>query len=369
MKEIIETPNSMVQALESAQIDQQIATAHRYPRKMTQVHQNILSLVSISKQAAEECSYALPRGNKPITGPSIRLAEIVVNQWGNCRVGARVVHVDRVEKYVEAEGVFHDLETNTAVTARVRRRISDRNGKLFNDDMIIVTGNAACAIAKRNAILSGVPKAIWHDAYEYAQKTIRGDAKTLPERIDGAMKAMAAFGLAEEDVFRLVGVGGRRDITLEHISLLTGMYNALRSEETTVEELMATSAGRDDDDRPEDGSITSKPRRKAAKKEKAVKAAPETAGEPDQNAAGPEGAGHDAPQPQGATQDASGPDPARFEDLADTIINDLLDAADPNDVFELYEDQIIQMEGIAPAAYERVMKEIEAARVGFSGEG
>jgi hypothetical protein len=40
----------------------------------------------------------------------------------------------------------------------VRRRIFDSRGRLFNDDMITVTGNAACAIAKRNAILSGVPK-------------------------------------------------------------------------------------------------------------------------------------------------------------------------------------------------------------------
>ena len=30
---------------------------------------------------------------------------------GNNRVGTRIVHVDRIEKYVEAEGVFHHLET------------------------------------------------------------------------------------------------------------------------------------------------------------------------------------------------------------------------------------------------------------------
>lgn len=164
MNEIVEHQGgapSLVQHLVRAEIDMQISTAHQYPRSLTKISRNVLSLVTISAKAAEKCTYALPRGGKPITGPSIRLAEIVASQYGNCRIGARVVHVDRVEKYIEAEGIFHDLETNTATTARVRRRISDRNGKLLNDDMIIVTGNAACSIAKRNAIFGGVPEALW----------------------------------------------------------------------------------------------------------------------------------------------------------------------------------------------------------------
>lgn len=245
--EIITAPTSAEQmslaiGLSRAEIDQQIATAHAFPRKISVLTDDILSLVTIDKQSAEECNYALPRGGKPITGPSIRLAEIVAGQWGNCRVGARVVHVDRAEKYVEAEGVFHDLQTNTATTARVRRRISDRQGRLLSDDMIIVTGNAACSIAKRNAILGGVPKAVWRKAHEAALATIKGDQKTLTERREGVLKAFAAFGVKPDQIFSSMGLDGLEDITLEHMPDLIGMHAALKSGEATVEEMFGMSS-------------------------------------------------------------------------------------------------------------------------------
>ena len=147
---------TLAMSLARAEIDQQIATAHAYPRSIDRAKKNILTLATLDEETAEECIYALPRGGKPIKGPSARFSEIIASQWGNCRVAARVTHVDRTEKFVEAEGVFHDLETNTAWSAKVRRRISDKHGKLLSDDMIIVTGNAACSIAKRNAVLTGV---------------------------------------------------------------------------------------------------------------------------------------------------------------------------------------------------------------------
>jgi hypothetical protein len=223
--------------LARAEIDGQIATAKQYPRSITRVTGNILSLATLDVQAAEECMYALPRGGKPVVGPSIRLAEIVAGQWGNCRVGARVVDVNRGEKYIEAEGVFHDLETNTASKATVRRRIVDRGGRLFTDDMIIVTGNAACSIARRNAILAGVPKAVWRKAYEAAEGAVKGDIKTLGERRAGMFKAFAAFGVKPEQIYALMEVAGEDEITLDHIPTLTGMYQSLKGGEITVEQM------------------------------------------------------------------------------------------------------------------------------------
>lgn len=234
--------STLAVSLARAEIDQQIATARALPRMISRVVQNIQTLATLDAESAEECIYALPRGGKPIKGPSVRLAEIIAGQWGNCRIGTRVVHVDRIEKIVEAEGVFHDLETNVAHTARVRRRISDRGGKLLTDDMIVVTGNAAAAIAKRNAILSGVPKGVWRGAYAAVERVIAGDVKTLVERRDTAMKAFAAFGVKPELVFLAIGVSGKDDITIEHMGTLLGMHSALKSGEATVEELFPAKA-------------------------------------------------------------------------------------------------------------------------------
>lgn len=228
---------SLAVSLARAEVDQQIATARAWPRSISRAVANITTLATLDEKSAEECIYALPRAGKPIKGPSVRLAEIIASQYGNCRIGARVVHVDRFEKFVEAEGVFHDLETNTATTARVRRRISTKNGKLFEEDMIVVTGNAACAIAKRNAVLGGVPKAVWRKAYEAVEHVIMGDVKTLTERRGRAIAAFAGFGVTPEQVFIALGVAGEEDVGLDHLGTLTAMRASLKNGEATVEEM------------------------------------------------------------------------------------------------------------------------------------
>lgn len=228
---------SLAIGLSRAEIDVAIATARRFPRSLAKVSQNILSLATLDDETADECMYALPRGGKPITGPSIRFAEIIESCWGNCRSASRILGVDRAEKVVIAEGVFHDLEANKARQAQVRRRIVNKYGKLYNDDMIIQTGNAAASIAMRNAILAGVPKAIWRRAFEAVQRTIAGDATTLAVTREKAVKALATFGATPEQVFRAIGVAGIDDVKLDHIPILRGMFSALKNGEATAEEV------------------------------------------------------------------------------------------------------------------------------------
>lgn len=235
--QILAPSSSMAVQLQKAEIDQLVTTARAYPRSLKRVQSSIMSMATLDEESAEECIYALPRGGKPIRGPSIRFAEILKQSYGNCQAAARVVHVDKVEMYVEAEGIFIDLETNSKSTARVRRRISDKRGKVFNDDMIIVTGNAACSIAMRNAILAGVPKPLWRRAYDMVQATIAGDVTTLTENREKAFKALAAFGVKPEQVYQSLGVEGAEDISVDHIATLRGMYSALKNGEATVEEM------------------------------------------------------------------------------------------------------------------------------------
>lgn len=228
--------------LARVELDQAISTAKAYPRSLARVRDNIDALVMLDEETAKECVYALPRGGKPIKGPSVRFAEIVVSQYGNCKVGSRVVDVNRFEKYVEAEGVFIDLEAGMTRTARIRRRITDKTGRLFNDDMIVVTGNAACAIALREAVLKGVPKALWRRAYEAAEGVIAGDVKTLTERREGAIKAFAAWGVTPDQIFAALEVDGLDDIGLDQIGTLTAMFKAIKSGEQAVEEYFPAKA-------------------------------------------------------------------------------------------------------------------------------
>ena len=226
--------SSMVSLLNRSEIDQQIATAHRFPRSVKRFRDEAMAMVTLNESVAGQCIYALPRDGKTIEGPSARFAEVIASAWGNSRAGARVVD-DRGD-FVTAQGVFHDLERNVAITYEVQRRITDKQGRRFKTDMIGVTANAACSIALRNAILKGVPKAFWDDMYAEARKVVMGDVKTLANRRADAVALFQRFGVTVEQLCAKLEVAGVEDISLEHLVTLRGLVTAIKEGDTTVEE-------------------------------------------------------------------------------------------------------------------------------------
>lgn len=235
--------SSALPILERTKIESLVATAWARPRSIKRAVEMLKSIVTIDEKSAEECIYALPRGGKPIRGPSARFAEALLVSWGNCSVEARVTHVDRTEKVIFAEATYRDFETNVIRTASVRRRISGKGGQIFNDDMIAMTGSAACSIASRNATLAGVPKPVWRMSYELVEATIAGTAETLSARREKAVAAFAMFGVKPEQVFESLGVKGIEDIQLDHILTMRGMYSAIKNEESSVEEIFGRKGG------------------------------------------------------------------------------------------------------------------------------
>jgi hypothetical protein len=238
--EVMMVEASTVELLNRSEIDQQIATAHKFPRSIKAFRNEALQMVTLSESVAQECIYALPRDGKVIEGPSARFAEVVASAWGNSRAGARVVS-DQGE-FVTAQGVFHDLEKNVAITYEVQRRIVDKNGRRYKPDMIGVTANAACSIALRNAILKGVPKAFWSDMYEAARAVVMGDFKTLANRRAEAIKAFQAYGVSDAQIFATLGVSGIEDIGLEKLATLRGILTAIKDGDTTPEQAFAEPA-------------------------------------------------------------------------------------------------------------------------------
>lgn len=204
----------------------QIATAKRYPRSVKQFRNKVMELATLNEAIAGECIYALPRGGKTIEGPSIRFAEIVLSSWGNCRVGSKVVGEE--DSFLVCQGMFHDLESNAAIAMEVKRRITDSKGRRYNDDMIGVAGAAGTAIARRNAILSGVPKAFWADLYDAARQVVAGDFKTLANRRAAALQAFVIYGVSDKQIYDFLKVNGHEDITVDHLVTLRGVLNAIK---------------------------------------------------------------------------------------------------------------------------------------------
>lgn len=227
-----------VAILNASEIEQQISTARRFPRSLQSFQREALDMVTLNEAIAQECIYSIPRDGKVIEGPSARFAEIIASAWGNCRAGARIINEGR--EFVTAQGVFHDMQRNVAITYEVQRRIVTSKGKRFGPDMIGVTANAACSIALRNTILKGVPKAFWNNIYLAARETVMGDFKTLANRRADAVKAFISFGVTKEQVFALLNIKGIEDIGREHLVTLGGVLTAIKEGDTTPEQIFST---------------------------------------------------------------------------------------------------------------------------------
>lgn len=229
-----------VDAIEKANVDIQVSTAKHYPRDITRSVTNSIYMATLDEETARSCGYALPRGGKPITGPSVHLAKIITSNWGNMRTEAKVVQI--TDRQVISRGTAWDLETNIASAFEVRRSIVDKNGVRYSDDMITVTGNAANSIAYRNAVFSVVPKTIVDKVYKAAQKMITGDLSDEDKLINRRVKAIKFFKdeykISEEEVIKLCGKQTVNQINADEIALLLGIIQSLKDGDTTVDDLM-----------------------------------------------------------------------------------------------------------------------------------
>lgn len=235
MSDIIEIKQAdMLQAINRAEVDTQIATAKQYPRDIYGALNNIKTIATLDNSTAEDCFYALRRQGTLIEGVSVRLAEIIAGAWGNMRVQTRIIGNDG--KTITAQGVCHDLETNLAVSVEVKRRITDKTGRTYSEDMQVTTGNAASAIAFRNAVLKVVPKAVTKRVIDEIKQVALGKSIDLETRRQNMIAYFGKLGVSQADILTYCGVKRIEEITSEMVFELSGLKNAIKEGTTTVAE-------------------------------------------------------------------------------------------------------------------------------------
>lgn len=235
--EVIDGP-TMLGSIVKSETDIQIATAKRFPRSISEFRNTAREMVTLNPAVASRCFYAVPRDGKTIEGPSIRLAEIAASCWGNMRIAARIVADDG--KMVTAQGMCWDLQRNVAISREVQRRVTRKDGSRFSDDMVIVTCNAACSIALRNAIFAVVPRAYINELWAAAVQVARGDAKTLELKRQEWLAYWTKKGVKQGELMAVLGVKGPADIGLDQIATMAGLATSIE-EGMTVEELFRPS--------------------------------------------------------------------------------------------------------------------------------
>lgn len=233
---------SALTATERAQIDIQVSTAKQYPRSITKALRDAGSLACLDEETAESMLYTLKRGGKLIEGPSVRLAEIMSHSWGNLRVDADIVGEDKT--FVTAMALCWDLEKNVGIRIRVKRRITDKHNKRYNDDMIGVTSNAAISIALRNAVFKVIPHSLTNRIYKDARAASLGKG-TLEQKRTAVLEYFAKLKVKPEEIFAVLDVKGIDDIMEDQLVTLRGLANAIKEGELSVETVFRSSGKSD----------------------------------------------------------------------------------------------------------------------------
>ncbi len=239
--ETVEATPSALAVINQSEHAAMVTTANieRNRRNIDTFSKKLMAYATHSQPVALGMFYSLPRAGKQIVGPSVRYAEIVAPCWKNNSTGSRIVGV--TDDSVTAQGVFIDYEQNIRNVKEIPRRITDKDGRKFNSDMILTTSKAALSIAYRDAILKGgVPQALWTPAYEEAKMTAVGKAMSHAARIDAAMEYLTKLGVTEWQVMNAVGCRSPKEMEVEHLLTLKVMCEEIKRGEKTIEQVFGS---------------------------------------------------------------------------------------------------------------------------------
>lgn len=223
-----------LEAIERGAIDIQVSTAKAYPRSVEKAQKEAIALACTDQETAESMIYALPRGDKLIEGPSVRLAEIVGYCWQNLRVQGTIVAVE--ERQVIAMGTAFDLERNQAVQVTVPLSIITNKGTRYSDDLIAMTCRRAVAMSRRDAILAVVPRVFVKPIEEAARKKALGEGGKLEQNRQRALAWLSKLGVDDARVCALLGIESVQKIGEQELLKLLGLRNEIHEGEISVEE-------------------------------------------------------------------------------------------------------------------------------------
>lgn len=242
----LENGAAIYEAQNRAEIDTMVATAKAYPRNVKRSTDNAISIATMDIETAKTCGFCVPRGGKTVVGKSVHLAKIIAQTWGNLRVETKVIAVG--DKDITSQAICFDLENNVAIKVEVKRSIMSKNGR-FNDDMIIVTGNAANSIALRNAILSVVPTAVSNKVYEASKQAITGDLSDETKRVQMRIKLVSEFkdnyNISESELLKILSINSLAAINADKYIQAAAIWQSLKDGDTSRGDLLGSNSSRE----------------------------------------------------------------------------------------------------------------------------
>lgn len=105
--------SEMMVTRQAQEVQAAMVVAKKFPRDEVDAY-NRISRACQRKTLAEQAVYEYPRGGQKVTGPSIRLAEALAQNWGNLDYG--IIELEQKKGESQVMAYAWDLETNTRQT-------------------------------------------------------------------------------------------------------------------------------------------------------------------------------------------------------------------------------------------------------------
>lgn len=263
---------------EMSEVQSALVIAKRFPRDTVASMERITNSCQ-RESLAQVATYQYARGGTNITGPSIRLAECIAQQWGNLQYGIRELEQAGGESIVES--FAWDTETNTRASKvfKIPHLRFTKKGVIKLEDSRDIYELVANQGARRlrACLLSVIPGDVVEDALKQCDATLRAKVKVTPDLIKRMVEEFEGIGVTrsqlEKKIQRRVDA-----ITPAQVVNLSNIRNSIRDGMSKASDWFDAEGGELDQKKNEKGKTL----KEVFAKEKSDEH------EPQREAAGPE---------------------------------------------------------------------------------
>lgn len=252
------TTTEMAISRQAQEVQAAMVIAKKFPRDEVQSFNRIMRACQ-RKTLAEQAMYEYPRGGTKVTGPSIRLAEAMAQNWGNLDYG--IIELEQKNGESQVMAYAWDLETNTRQTKifSVPHIRSTKKGNVTltdpRDIYELVANQGARRV--RACILGVIPGDVIDSALAQCNETLLSDNGNVP-LVDLVRQAAALFqndyGVTVQMLEKFIGCKSE-SFSMNDLIRLKRVYKSLKDGMAKREDYfeMIPEANPDDVDNPFEG--------------------------------------------------------------------------------------------------------------------
>lgn len=202
------TQTEMMISRQAQEVQAAMVIAKKFPRDEVESFNRIMTSCQ-RKSLAANAMYEYPRGGTKVTGPSIRLAEAMAQNWGNLDFG--IIELEQKNGESQVMAYAWDLETNTRQTKifNVPHVRGTKKGNVALTDPRDIYEMVANQGARRlrSCILGVIPGDVIDAAVAECQKTLaNGNAEPLIDRVRKGIKLFEEkFSVTQQMLEKYIG--------------------------------------------------------------------------------------------------------------------------------------------------------------------